>query len=248
MLELETNYQTELTTLIVDAEAERDRIRQEQIQTTIDNLQASIDIAANAVGNIMSIGDGLSQQWMQVFDNIQAGIAHVGESLKTGEKGWKMWAGVAASAINSAASILNALADEQDETTEEGFKRQKGLQIASATMNMLSGIVSVWPAAMELGPIAGPIVGAALSALITGIGVAQIVKIKQQQFDKNGGGTSASPSKAAMSSINTPVQYTQDVQGASIEESIKDTKVYVTEADITSTQKKVDVTESERSF
>jgi hypothetical protein len=51
-----------------------------------------------------------------------------------------------------------------------------------------------------------------------------------------------------MGSVVAPVQYTQDVQGASIEGSIKDSKVYVTETDITNTQNKVDVAESEARY
>ena len=51
-----------------------------------------------------------------------------------------------------------------------------------------------------------------------------------------------------MGNIVAPVQYTQDVQGASIEGAIQDQRVYVTESDITNTQRKVDVAESEAIF
>ena len=59
---------------------------------------------------------------------------------------------------------------------------------------------------------------------------------------------SATPNTSAVNSVIAPVQYTQDVQGASIEGAIKDSKVYVTETDITNTQNKVSVTENEARF
>ena len=75
------------------------------------------------------------------------------------------------------------------------------------------------------------------------------MKIKNTQFGNgSSSGASASPNSGAVNNIIAPVQYTQDVQGASIEGAIKDSKVYVTESDITNTQKKVDVAESEAKF
>lgn len=116
-------------------------------------------------------------------------------------------------------------------------------------MSMLAGIASAWASSMQLGPIAGPILGAILSAMMTGIGIAQIAKIKKTQFN-SGGSTSGSstPSTGAVTTLNAPVQYTQDVQGANIEDSIKDSRVYVVESDITNTQEKVSVAESEARF
>lgn len=62
-------------------------------------------------------------------------------------------------------------------------------------MSMLAGIASAWASSMQLGPIAGPILGAILSAMMLGIGIAQIVKIKQQKFGGSGGGSAqAAPS------------------------------------------------------
>ena len=58
----------------------------------------------------------------------------------------------------------------------------------------------------------------------------------------------ASVSSGAVSTLVAPVQYTQDIQGQSIEESIKNTRVYVTESDITNTQRRVSVTEDENRY
>lgn len=117
---------------------------------------------------------------------------------------------------------------------------------------MLGGLVSAWVSAMNpanawmtiWGQIA---MGAASSAAILTTGLLNIDKIQKQTL---GGGTSAggNVNAGAIGSLIAPVQYTQDVQGASIEGAIKDTRVYVTESDITNTQRKVDVAESEARF
>ena len=91
---------------------------------------------------------------------------------------------------------------------------------------------------MELGAIAGPIMGSILSSFMLATGIAQINKIKATEFNNgstSGAGASASPNTSAVNSVIAPVQYTSDVQGASIEGAIKDTRVYVTETDISNT-------------
>lgn len=77
----------------------------------------------------------------------------------------------------------------------------------------------------------------------------QIDAIKRQQLNSN---SSSVPSinPTSVMSLNTP-QLTQDVNGASIEASInkqKDTRVYVLESDITTTQDKVRVARSENVY
>jgi aerobic-type carbon monoxide dehydrogenase small subunit (CoxS/CutS family) len=86
---------------------------------------------------------------------------------------------------------------------------------------------------------------------MAGTGAMQLAKISKTKFgDKSGasGASSASPNSNAVSSVIAPVQYTQDVQGASIEGAIQDSKVYVVESDITDTQDRVAVTESEARY
>ena len=191
-----------------------------------------------AWGNILKNVATLAANW----DTLQ-------EKIKDGE-GFTAYAQIAATAFSAVAQMMNGLAAEQDTSNKEGFESSKKFQIAGATMSMFAGIASAWASSMQLGPILGPILGASLSAMMLGTGIAQIAKIKKTQFGGGGNasGSSATPNAGAVSSVIAPVQYTQDVQGASIEGAIKDTRVYVTEQDISSTQKKVDVAESEARF
>ena len=123
-------------------------------------------------------------------------------------------------------------------------------------MNMLGGIVgaiaSCWDPVnkWQTSPVQAAM-AAINAANVLAAGTAQIVSISRQQFGSTSGVTSGSaraavrPSAAALSS---PVQYTKDVQGAEIAGSIRDTRVYVTETDITYTQRKVNLAETESTF
>lgn len=191
-----------------------------------------------AWGNILKNVATLAANW----DSLQ-------EKIKDGE-GFTAYAQIAATAFGAVAQMMNGLAAEQDTSNKEGFESSKKFQIAGATMSMFAGIASAWASSMQLGPILGPILGASLSAMMLGTGIAQIAKIKKTQFGggSSTSGASATPNAGAVNSVIAPVQYTQDVQGSNIEEAIKDTRVYVTESDISNTQKKVDVAETEARF
>lgn len=199
-----------------------------------------------AWGNILKNVATLTANWDTLSDNMKKINSDIpGEA----EKAYSAYAQVAATALSAVAQMMNGLAAEQDTTNKEGFEQAKKYQIAGATMSMLAGIASAWASSMQLMFPANVIIGSALSAMMLGTGIAQIAKIKNTQF--NGGstsGSSATPNASAVASMQAPVQYTQDVQGTSIEGAIKDTRVYVTEGDISSTQKKVDVAESEARF
>ena len=189
-----------------------------------------------AWGNILKNVATLAANWDTLNAQIKEG----------GQKAFTAYAQIAATALSAVAQMMNGLAAEQDTTNKKGFESAKKFQIAGATMSMLAGIASAWASSMQLMFPANVIIGSALSAMMLGTGIAQIAKIKKQQF--NGGGSSeggGSPNAGVVSQVIAPVQYTQDVQGASIEGAIRDSKVYVTETDITDTQNKVSVTENE---
>lgn len=155
-------------------------------------------------------------------------------------------------AVTTAASglvtdILSSVADQQDTTTKEGFEKSKKLQIASATIQMLTGIATALSGAFTSKTGPWDIALAAIQAAsIAAAGAFNINKIKQTTFDSAG---SASVSSSSVSrTIIPPVQYSQAVHNATTEGAIKDTKVYVTENDITNTINKVSVQERENQY
>ena len=151
-------------------------------------------------------------------------------------------------ASNFVTTLLDGIADQQDTNNKEGFEKSKKLQIASATIGMLTGITNAIAGLFTTKSGPWDIALAAIqAATIAASGAAQINKIKSTKFD--GGGATANVSAGAINNmIVPPVQFSTAVQGASTEGAIKDTKVYVTESDIVNTMSKVQVQESENTY
>jgi hypothetical protein len=154
-----------------------------------------------------------------------------------------------AAMASSVSDILSSLADAQDTTTEEGFEKSKKLQIAAATINMLSGIATAMSGLFttKTGPwdIA---LAAAQAASIAVSGGIQIAKIKSTTFDSGSSGSSSLSSAATSSTLVAPTQYSSAVNAANIENTIADTRVYVVESDIQQTGTRVRTQESENRY
>jgi hypothetical protein len=153
--------------------------------------------------------------------------------------------------MDVATSVLGALADEQDEKTQEGFETQKKFQIAQVVMNTLSGIITAWSTSMQLGPIAGPIAAGALSTLLTGLGIAQVSKIQKTKLDGGGdidsAAASVTPSITAVGALQNGADSVY-LTGGQLETQVKDQRVYVVESDISNTMNKVQTVETEAIF
>lgn len=142
--------------------------------------------------------------------------------------------------------ILNGIADQQDQSNEEGFEKAKKLQIAAATIQMLTGIATALAGTFTTKTGIWDIaIAAAQAASIAASGAINIAKIKNTKYNSSSSSTPSVSSSAVNSTVIPPVQYSQAVQGAQTEQKIGNQKVYVLESDITSTINKVNVAESE---
>lgn len=163
------------------------------------------------------------------------------------------------SMVGSVSSILGSLADIYDadaEANAEAAKKAKNLRIATATIDMLSGVVTAISQAQQLGPIAGPIAAAVNSAAVIAAGVANIAKIKAQQVS-TGAAASATPDAAVPAQVSAPsiipdVQQVRTVTGASEEERLNrmagDRRVYILQSDIEAANERSRVTVDETTF
>lgn len=201
---------------------------------------------------MIQTADRVNTAWSKVFGSIEEGFFKMSKEMKSSEKGWNKYGKVAGIGIGIASDMLGGLAEMQDTTTKEGFEKNKKLQIASATMAMLSGIVNTWLSVMSkenswMGIWGQVATGTALSAMLTATGLAQINQIKSTTFD-GGNGSASSPTINALSAMTVPVETVTQIQGASVEEDVRDQRVYVLESDIHNTSKKVNVVQSEATF
>ena len=145
---------------------------------------------------------------------------------------------------NGIGDVLGSISDMMAEGTEE----QKGLAIASTTIQMLTGIATALSGAFttKTGPwdIA---LAAVQAASIAAAGIASITKISQVKSDGSGASTSV-PSVNMGAVVASAPEFVQSVDGAMTETAITDQKVYVTEHDITETQKKVQVAQNRATY
>lgn len=239
----------ELNLELMEKEQEaRERFNDEMYQS----LQNSLSILSDYASQIASIGDGISSQWAGVFSKMQQGLTAVQDALKDGQKSWRSYAQIAVASLQVAGQIMSALADEQDENTKEGFEKQKKFQIAAVIMNGAAGILQSWVSAMNpanawmtiWGQIA---MGGVMSALIGAMMGIQLAQIQKTQFG-GGNASAATASPNVAGTLAAPVQYTSEVASAFTEDSINDTKVYVVESDITDSQNRVALAESESRY
>ena len=174
-------------------------------------------------------------------------------------KQWKTYGQMATAGLSAASSMLSALAAQQDQQDDEGFEKMKKLQIAAATMSMLQGVISAVTSAMSPANAWMTIYGqagaaAAMSAMVIATGTMQINAIKKMTKSSTGAGDAPGvasiniPQATASQSMTPAVQAVNTVEGASTESNTKDNRVYVVETDISSTQDKVRVIESEATY
>ena len=148
------------------------------------------------------------------------------------------------SLANGIGSIIGSISDMM----EEGTAEQKGLAIATTTIQMLTGIATALSGAFttKTGPwdIA---LAAVQAASIAASGIASITKISQVKSDGSGASISV-PSVNMGAVVASAPDFVQSVDGAMTETAITDQKVYVTEHDITETQKKVQVAQNRATY
>lgn len=136
-----------------------------------------------------------------------------------------------------------------EEQAKKEFKKVKALKISTAIIDMLNGVVSAVSGAQSLGPILGPIMAAINSAAVITAGTQNIKQIKSTEFGDEGGTSGAAVVQAASPildenrDITALSGITTAINTAATANAGGDTKVYVTEQDITDTQNKVKVRE-----
>ena len=225
------------------------------INETISQIADGMNQAAVNFSQIGKIQEELTK--LQEEGTNSAKLQKLQTELAT--KQWKTYGQMATAGLGAASSMLSALAAQQDQQDDEGFEKMKKLQIAAATMSMLQGVVSAVTSAMSPNNAWMTIYGqagaaAAMSAMVIATGTMQINAIKKMSKNSTGAGAASGiasvniPQATASQSMTPAVQTVNTVEGASTESNTKDNRVYVVETDISSTQDKVKVIESEATY
>ena len=154
-------------------------------------------------------------------------------------------------------SILSSIADmyeSDEEASEKNANKIKGLRIAAATIDTISGAVGAYMQSVAtIPPPAGIITGAIQAAAVTTAGIAQIAQMKNTQV--SGEAVSTSMPRAAVVSaptITTQVSNVRSVTSATEEDRLnqmaRDQRVYILSSDIEASQRQIKTQVSESSF
>ncbi|MBW1973885.1 MAG: hypothetical protein JRI44_13780 [Deltaproteobacteria bacterium] len=76
---------------------------------------------------------------------------------------------------------------EEDSLRKKSFEKKKEYDKKTAVINMFSSIGGAWASAMQLPYPANVIVGGATSAMLTGVGIANVAQINAQEYFANSG-------------------------------------------------------------
>lgn len=225
-----------------------------------DIFKEQRDLKVAAIEEEMKGFDVLSERWIElnnekirIAEETNRTLGELSEQYNEQEKNRnRVLAGsitnTFTTALSSASAIIGALQEGIDTTTKEGFERNKKMQIANATIQMLVGITSALAGAFttKSGPwdIALAAIQAATIATTGGI---QIANIKKQTFDGGGSSTSVTPTLGM--SDNLPVSYTRNLMGDMETDTMNAAqRVYILESDIDESLRKVEVRDNNTNF
>lgn len=161
------------------------------------------------------------------------------------------------SVASATSGILGSIADmyESDEkNSEKNANKIKGLRIASATIDTISGAIGAFMQAVQtIPPPLGAIVGGVQAAAVTAAGIAQIAKIKSTKV--SGSSSNSAPTAPAVTSAparTIDIQQVRSVTSASEEDRLNqmasDQRVVLVMSDLEVKQNQSRVQVAEASF
>lgn len=222
---------------------EEEKLRRHQnnvdkLQDFYDSLQTEIELLDEWYNEVINAAIAEGRDTTLIYKK----WAEERKKLELQEKNAKI--AMYSTMASTVGNILVSISDME----KEGSEQQKNLAIAGATINTIAGAIGAYAqAAASIPPPYGLILGAINAAAVTAAGIAQIQKIKQVRPDGSGDISSA-PSVSVPMVINASPDFSQTVDGAMTQTSIRDQRVYVLEHDITETQNKVEVAEARASY
>ena len=221
-----------------------------------DATQADIDAATAAMDADLQAEFDSTLEYMQNEADAEKAIQE--QAVKQAEEAAQKKIAAMSAFASGTADLLDAIADAYEsngQLTEKEEKRVKNLRIAAATINMLQGAVTAFATAQQLGPIAGPIVGAINAAAVVATGIANIAKIKSTNVSRDSAPSTpeaSTPAAVSAPTLETAVPTTTVVNGAQTERALnaasRPQKVYVVQSEVEAVGEQAAVTDGEASF
>ena len=231
-----------------DEAAKKKEETQAMLQELQTQLQGFNEIMTSsttvALESIVAASQTYGASIASVLEKAKNGVEVTNEEIATATTAAIAMAGSVTSNI-----LANAI-QQQDTSSKEGFEKAKKLQIAQTTIQMLTGVATALSGAFTTKT--GPwdlILAAIQAATITASGLATIAQIKKQKYNSTSAGTVSTTSAATDASSSLSVSDYAGIENTNdLTQQLGNTKVYVTETDITETQNKVKTIENNNTY
>ena len=208
------------------------------------------------------------ESWENLYDTIQFTLSSTEQTLGNFSNAYttmvdvrlKKNKDIVASDLK-ANKITEDVAKQRNKALEEQaakeYDRVKGIQIAQATINMISGALGGFMQCVsQFGVPYGPILGAALATSTIAYGTAQIAQIRNTNpYSNNSGGGSSTPQVSTTStpsideySPNRVTNITGAMETENLANAITRQPIWVSVSDIDRAQNRVQVKEQETTF
>ena len=264
-LDKAVNHQKELNSIMVEDDQER-AAKEYEIEQTAN--QKKLDLLDQFKKEALDRGDldaylAFDQERADLSVEIETNALREKmrlrkQDLKDAEEKAKAQKAVLKGVASATSGILGSIADmyeEDEENSEKNADKIKGLRIAAATIDTLSGAIGAFMQASEtIPPPYGQIVGAVSAAAVTAAGIAEIAKIKSTKVNGSSGSaaTPTSPAVASAPTLTTEVANVRSLTSASEEDRLNqmasDQRVYIVASDIEASQNQIKTQVAESSF
>lgn len=264
-LDKAVNHQKELNSILVEDDQER-AAKEYEIEQTAN--QKKLDLLDQFKKEALDRGDldaylAFDQERADLSVEIETNALREKmrlrkQDLKDAEEKAKAQKALLKGVASATSGILGSIADmyeEDEENSEKNAEKIKGLRIAAATIDTLSGAIGAYMQASEtIPPPYGQIVGAISAAAVTAAGIAEIAKIKSTKVNGSSGSaaTPTSPAVASAPTLTTEVANVRSLTSASEEDRLNqmasDQRVYILASDIEASQNQIKTQVAESSF
>ena len=252
-LEFEAGIEIEDAQQLADAKYQIEQDLLDKKIAALEQYREEVMLTNQDISGIEAELDGLRRQYANNKMQYDKEAADYAKKMAEQEKKDKQTA--LTSSLSVASSVFGALADLQEENSEE----YKAFAIMETTISTLEGAINAYKSMAGI-PYVGPVLGAAAAAAVTLAGIANINKIRSTNKDSGGSPTAvAAPqiesADSAMASVNPLLDEQTDINrmtslnenGDSTKET-KNLRVYVVDQDIRDANYKAQVVENNATY
>lgn len=236
----------------VKAEEDAANARKKQAEIEAKAAQEIVDDEAIILQGEKELTAELDDLWDKHFEHVREQSEETLEKLKEGRTELMFTiANTASSILGSVADIYESLSENDEKAAEE----TKGIRIASAVIDTISGAIAAYMSAQSLnvaGVPIGTIVGALNAATVIAAGTANIAKIRSTNVSKNAASSAASLASFSTPTVTASIPQTTIVKGATDEAVLNQmgqpARVYILQSDIEAAAKSSKARVSDSSF